>query len=528
MLKKMWKSIWLRQVTVVVAYALAYRLLRPYSDADWPIEAGLRFSCLLVAPYRYWPALVVGEFFPEAYGNFQCLDQFGLMWVVLISIPPIATGMPIVWWCRSRMALFPARRLINVGALLSCVVVASLTWLLIICAATASLRLPPGSHPFKLTILMMVTGLISRYMVILIVIPWVIMAKLEYGSSLRPARLHRLAHSSVLLEAAVLLLPALVMLTWLGLNTVGDARMLCRMGMFLPVVWLTFKHGWRASALGSTLAIICINLTLAPHPDPDIFQVQAFIALIVTCLFALGVRTSVQNQQTQRELRDAKVSLQIAQHGLYLGELRMRQTSHALEQVGATLKQSNSLAQRQLYRLADSVYPLAWREGGLSSALRVTMARTLDEAGMTYGCEIQGCTLSQLAPGVQMALYRLACEAVAYICAQQPCTRMNLYLRSGESHGRRWAVLRLQGFAGHAGINHQLHGIDEWQHLATMLGASCLDIEAMRDHVLIYDGQLHARIATSGLRITALLHDASGHAQVQAPAIARVSQLCVA
>jgi hypothetical protein len=105
---------------------------------------------------------------------------------------------------------------------------------------------------------------------------------------------------------------------------------------------------------------------------------------------------------------------------------------------------------------------------------------------------------------------------------------MNLYLRSGEAHGRRWAVLRLHGFAGHAEIDHQLHGTDEWRHLATMLGASCLDIEAMRDHVLIYDGQLHARIASGGLRITALLHVASGHAQVQMPAGARVSQLCIA
>ena len=528
MWKEVWRNNWLHQITVAVICALANRLLQPYSNVDWPIPAGVRFCCLLVVPYRYWTALVIGEFFPVVYFNIQNIDQFGLMWVILASIQSIAIDIPIVWWCRSRMALFPTRQLINVGALLLCVVVATLTWILFKCAAVAGVHLAPWAPPFKLTIIKVVGGFISKYVVNLSLVPWALMAKLEYGSSSRRTWLRRLAHSPVLLDAAVLLLPTLAALTWLGLNTTGDIRLVCRVAMFLPVIWLTFKHGWRASALGSTLAICSISLTLGPYQDPDTLQVQTFIALILTCLLALGVRASVQNQQTQRELRDAKVSLQIAQHGLYLGELRMRQTSHALEQVGATLKQTNSLAQRQLYRLADSVYPLAWREGGLSSALRVTMARTLDEAGMTYGCEIQGCTLSQLAPGVQMALYRLACEAVAYICAQQPCTRMNLYLRSGESHGRRWAVLRLQGFAGHAGINHQLHGTDEWQHLATMLGASCLDIEAMRDHVLIYDGQLHARITSRGLRITALLHDASGHAQVQAPAIARVSQLCVA
>ncbi|MGC1549405.1 MAG: hypothetical protein WA777_12820, partial [Rhodanobacter sp.] len=468
------------------------------------------------------------EIFPLAYFNDQHLSQFGLMWVVISSIPLISIGMPIMWWYRSRMALFPTRRLFNVGVLLFCVGFTTLMWVLLMCAEFATAHLAPGSPPSILTVMKVVSGFISKYVVILTMVPWALMAKLEYSSSSRHTWFGRFVRSPVLSEVAVLLLPALVVLTWLGLNTIGDARQLCRVAMFLPVVWLTFKYGWRASAFGSTLVIICINLTLASYPDPDTHQVQVFIAFAITCLFALGVRTSTHNQQAQRESHDANVSLQIAQHGLYLSELRMRQTSHALEQVGATLEHSHALAQQQLYRLADSVYPLAWRDGGLSSVLRETLARTLDEAGVIYRCEIQGRKLSQLAPGVQMALYRLACEAVVYICAQQPCTRMNLYLRSGETHGRRWAVLRLEGFAGHTKVNPLIHGAAEGKHLATALGASCLDIDAMRDHVQIYGGQLHACIASGGLRITALLHDAAGHAQVPAPVIARASQLCVA
>lgn len=529
MWKGVWGRIWVRQIAVAVAYALTYQLIVPHANTDWPILSGLRFCCPLVIPYRYWPALVVGEFLPLAHWFYQYLNRFGLMWVVLESIPPpIAIGMSVIWWCRSRMALFPTRRLINVGALVFCVVFATLTWILFSCAAAAAGHLAPGSPPYALSFMEVISSVISKYVAILIMVPWALMVKLEYHSSSRRTWLRRIVHSSVLPETAVLLLPALAVLTWLGLNTIGDARQLCRMAMFLPVVWLTFKYGWRASALGSTLAIICVSLTLAPYPDPDTLQVQTPIALVLTCLFALGVRTSTQSQLTQRESHDAKVSLQIAQHGLYLSELRMRQTSHALEQVGVTLEHSHALAQQQLYRLADSVYPLAWRDGGLSSVLRETLARTLDEAGVIYRCEIQGRKLSQHAPGVQMALYRLACEAVVYICAQQPCTRMNLYLRSGETHGRRWAVLRLEGFAGHTKVNPLIHGAAEGKHLATALGASCLDIDAMRDHVQIYGGQLHACIASGGLRITALLHDAAGHAQVPAPVIARASQLCVA
>ena len=124
-------NFWFTQVAVVVAYAVAYILLRPLSDAHFPIIAGLRLGCLLLVPYRFWPALVVGELLPLAYFNFLCLAQFGPLAVLLETMPPIALAMPIVWLCKSRLALFPNKRLINVKALLICGLLVSLVWALV-------------------------------------------------------------------------------------------------------------------------------------------------------------------------------------------------------------------------------------------------------------------------------------------------------------------------------------------------------------------------------------------------------------
>jgi hypothetical protein len=87
----------LRHVAVVIAYVLGYELLRSFTVSHWILTAGLRLSCLLLTPYRYWPALAVGELLPLAYLGYDCYDQFGLAWSIAAAIPPVVLGMPIVW-----------------------------------------------------------------------------------------------------------------------------------------------------------------------------------------------------------------------------------------------------------------------------------------------------------------------------------------------------------------------------------------------------------------------------------------------
>src|SRR5579875_862928 len=118
-------------MAVAVGYALAYLVVRPFSDAHWTLTSGLRVACLILLPYRFWPALVIGEFFPLAWWNYKVGMDHGWIWMLLASVPPIAVGMPIVWWCRKRLALFPSHRLINISALLQCLVLLSLVWSLV-------------------------------------------------------------------------------------------------------------------------------------------------------------------------------------------------------------------------------------------------------------------------------------------------------------------------------------------------------------------------------------------------------------
>jgi two-component system, NarL family, sensor histidine kinase FusK len=535
MVKSIAENKWVRQIAVFTVYTLAYLLLRRYSNGIWVITGGLRLGCLLLLPYRYWPTLVLAEVTPLVYENYQCLEQFGPTWTALNSIPPILYAMPIVWWCRHEFSLFPSKRLVNVNTLLICIVLVSLIWTVMTFVVLATVVQPPTvAHPYQFHKLEVVQIFLSRYAGILTIVPLALAIKLQ-----KPAppwvRLIRWAKSQLTLEILVILLPTLTALIWINHHASADARQVIRMAMFLPVAWLTLKHGWRAAAIGTAAVMACIFLGMESHPNSlDIAGAQAFISFSATCLFALGARITAQNAAEEQEHLDAKAAMKLAQQGLYQSEVRLRQTAQALEHIGGTLQLTQTrllnrfkhmlpltegqsyykqaaATQTQVYRLAESIHPTAWRERGLPAALRETFARTLDEAGLSYRFEMKGRGLSQLSPGIHAAIYRLACEAIVYICEQQAWSTIAISLRGGITNGQRWAVLCIKGFATLTDVNDPVYNKNESQQLAAKLGANGLDIHAMRDHVRLYDGELHLRTSQDACQISALIHDANLH-----------------
>ena len=128
-------SVWLRHGAVALCYALGYALLRQVSWSHWLLFTGYRLSVLLLVPYRYWPALVVGEMGPLTYVSLSCLESFGWVWSSLMLVPPIAVAMPVVKACRDRLNMIPARGPVRMGTVLVCTLVVSGLWSLMNLAA---------------------------------------------------------------------------------------------------------------------------------------------------------------------------------------------------------------------------------------------------------------------------------------------------------------------------------------------------------------------------------------------------------
>jgi signal transduction histidine kinase len=221
----------------------------------------------------------------------------------------------------------------------------------------------------------------------------------------------------------------------------------------------------------------------------------------------------------------------LARQAYQQGELRMRQTAQSLEYVAGTLHVTNGkllqhirriyphidnesyykqamTAHDQVYRLAESLHPIAWRERGLPAALHETVGRVLDEAGIIYSCQIMGRGFTRIQPSVLAAAYRAVCEALVYVCARMSCSSIRVTLRGGETNGARWLFVGVKGSMDDMKVVRAIHHATDRQRIAAKLGAHGLDLGELRDHVRLFDGDLHHRAGHEEVSVSMLLHDA--------------------
>jgi glucose-6-phosphate-specific signal transduction histidine kinase len=524
MQKRIGISPWLQHAAVAVAYALAYTLLRQVSFSHWVLFAGFRFSVLLLVPYRYWPALAVGEACPLAYTSIECASQYGWLWGTYFMVPPIMFSMPVIRWCRERRRLFPTRDTTSINVLLLCTLAASVIWTGLNMISLLLMHLPTGDVPQYRE----AAGwwFIGNYLGILTLVPLVLLVRQELlGTDMR--RLwSRLSESPLVMETVCLLLPSLALLVWLASGAAGSASQEARVAMFLPVTWLALRHGWSGAAVGGTVASIAVVLTMPHVRDNDTVLAEVFVAFTITTMLMLGGRIAVLHEREERERADARLAFAVAQRNIYLGEMQLRQTSHVLEQMSSSIQASYTqmlgrlrcllpgadersyyrqaaVTQHQMYRLADSLYPLAWRERGLPAALRESsMPRALDEAGIEYWCDTGGTKLDELSASLHLTLYRLVCEAIALACSKRNISRIHVRLRGGCYEGRRWAV-----FCVDSGVDYERLSRVHWDELIPALGGSGLGLGALKDRALAFGGKVRIRSLDQQSRISAMLFD---------------------
>jgi two-component system, NarL family, sensor histidine kinase FusK len=538
------ENVWLTQMFVAAGYALAYLTVRPFSDAQWTLTSGLRVACLLLVPYRFWPALVLGEVFPLTYWNHQEGVELGWVWMVLASVPPIIVGMPIVWWCRHRLALFPSRRLINIGALLQCLLFLSTAWafisyLLYLTASPSHYESEMAAAPAIGTVMYF----LGNYLGMVAILPWALLARLEPWQGQLCFKLKQLFASRMSRDIFSFVLPsmgAFFALSYVDHDGIGKVA---RAAMLLPVAWLTLKHGWRASLLGSTFVVTCVCMLFACKPDEEMLQVQSYVVIAVTCLYALGAHVSSRCQQKEQVTSYVRQAQQVAKSSLNFGERHLEQASRALECVLDVLgvEQLNmseklrhvatdterkvydkqaSLLQRRIFHLAESIHPSAWRLGGVQAALRDSVGRVLNEAGLSYRFKTKGQRSGALSPSIQVAIYRSVCAAVASVSSDLACASIEVMMREGTTQGHQWVMLRIDGKLSELAIARNVCLAEERERVAPKLGAHALDFQDLRNLIQLFDGELRIREEVDRVRVTALLFDGTQRVRGSATAFA--------
>jgi glucose-6-phosphate-specific signal transduction histidine kinase len=528
MYKRLRGEAWLRHVAVAVTYYVAVSLFREISISHWLVFGGLCLSALLLTPYRYWPALLLGEMAYLTHLSYVCADQFGATWAFANLVPSLLFVAPVVYWAREHGGIFTQGRNVRVGPLLLCALlvaaVLSINSLALVMTAILPRGYPALDYPS-----LSAKWMLGNYLGILTITPLSLLLYQEIHLSSWAVVKRKVVQSRLTLDVACVLLPLLVFLVWIGLNAEPDSqvRKIVQFAMFLPVVWLALRHGWHGAAMGGTGASIAI-LGLMPHRyDVDTIQAEIMIAFVISTMLLMGARIAVLDRSRRTEREDLRMALALAQRNAQMGEMQLRMTSQTLEQIGLAvhsvcMTMTNRFrlphsaiedrsyqhlaltAKDQLFGLADSLYPAGWQEKGISSALREgQIPRILDKAGIKYWCDIR-CPLDQFSGTLHLTIYRMACDAIAAHCAKRNVDEIGVKLRCGKRSGRRWVVLKLS-----FGTDSSARKSVRWDQLLPQIlpAGSGRGFDSIEDRAATFEGRARERTLLDKNVISVLLLD---------------------
>ena len=524
MLDAPWAKLWFRRIGIAASYGLLIFLARQVTIPHFLLLSGVHLTALLLTRYRDWPLLVLGEMCVLVPVSIQCAGLWGIPWAIVNVIPGIVIMAPVVWAVRQRWPIMESRKALNMGALLGCALVLSFVMTAYNIGTMLITKLPEGYtlHFDK----MAVEWVLGNYLGILAITPTALFAhQLFTGARWRELG-SRLLDNRTVLDSTFLVVPALVLLVWIGLES-PRVRQIAQVAMFLPIVWLAMRHGWQGAAIGGTASSLAVVALMPATYDQQTMQAEAIVAFAISSMLLLGARIGALHHHAEQERMDVRMAIALAQRNVHIGEMQLRTTSMALEQIRETVQASFSMmmgrlrhlqptiedrsyhrqalvAQDQLFRLADSLYPVSWRERGLPAALREgAIPRALDETGVGYWCDLRG-PLSRLSQTLHLVIYRLVVEVVADACARRNLSEVVVRVRCGEKAGRRWALVSMI-FRDRAEASSNVR----WDELLprVMRSTSGMGWSGIRDRAMTFEGDAREHSLANGRRVSLLLLD---------------------
>lgn len=286
---------WGRYLAVAGAYAACYELTRNISFSHWMLPAGLRLACLLLVPRRFWPALAVGEALPIAEMAALHATSFGVLWACMASVPPILACMPAMAWLRRRFTLLRPDGQINVGLILGATLVCAVVTAGANALVLSTVSMADGSPAPSITLPILLAWVLGCYLGALTLTPLILairerIAALPGGAVTWPA----LRDSPLLRDAALFVVPCLALLLLVSNGTSDDDSLLTcvRMGMAVPVILMTLRHGWHGAAVGGMLASVAQASTSFHLQDPAMIRAQVVLAFVASTALIFGVRVA--------------------------------------------------------------------------------------------------------------------------------------------------------------------------------------------------------------------------------------------
>jgi len=520
-----------RCLLVALAYGIAYAYLREISltstsNYNWLPEAGLRFSCLLLMPMRYWPALVLGETGALAGSNYGlCGDGQTTEWVIVNSLPRALEVVPFVWLLRRSIPDIRDTFVQWTPQLLTCVAAAAagptlFGWI----SYNLLTKLSPGESllSFGAYSGQMFMG---HYLAILSFTPLALWAAKRIRQALCDRAEARkdfiqFAHSYrwVGPTALVIINGLMVLLGRYG----GDAgQPWAIVGIFATLMPVTWSYGWSGTAVVGAAANLAVISIMPAHGDISTLSAQVLLLMFLSTLLMFAAKTSTAEQHKEekrlavRNTRRAymlteRQRLASANHmddvldEARLATTRLIQCARPFlpaSVVAEHHRQFEALHERY-QRLLLGLSPCDWWELGNPDGAIVSALR-----GERIGCDVLNMPLQAhllpLSVEIGVAIKQLTCEATLHLLDCAPRDRISMGIAVTPQQDGHDIQIALESTGYPIALT-----ADTYERLMVGMGAFGLNEQGLRGRAQLYSGDVEvSRLPDGEARVVVRLVD---------------------
>jgi hypothetical protein len=427
-----WK-IPIRGVVIGIIYCLAY-LAGWFNSLDqWFIPVGLRTAALLLAPYRYWPYLLAGDCVALLLMRVPGASDERMAWAYISSVLlPLTISLAIAGFRIKLPSLQDKAKWLPLIAAVIAIWSAVSNSLI-----NVLLDGPPAETALEIFYRRFVGNFLTILFITLPAIIWL----LRRDATPKPKFFIRDCVLSATLIAAIffsIVLP----------KSVGDyLRIGLMMMMLIPVIYMTFRHGWRGAAFGIVLSSFAIAKTLYSLNsdgayDAPVFIVQHMLVIASCGLLVLGHAIS-SHFAIARTLGIAeKEAMQASRTSFLLTEPMLRDKALTMEQMQLRIDSERKRVADYLKSIGDyegalllnneavehnsrfgayvtDIYPLRLEELGLNAVLNSKEFSDARGNG-AHVLPLLGSNPTHLSLDLQLVAYRCAGNAIDVLSELEP------------------------------------------------------------------------------------------------------------
>ncbi len=422
-----------RGIVLGMIYCLAYLAAWFHSLDQWFLPVGIRTAAMLLAPYRYWPYLLAGDFAALLLMRVPSATDERMTWAYLSSaLLPLTIALAIAGFRLKFSSLQDKAK-----------------WLPLIAAAIAIWAAVSNSlinvildgPPPETALDIFYRRFVGNFLTILFMTLPALIWLLRKDTIAKPKFFLRDCALSGAIIAAIffsIVLP----------ESVSDyLRIGLMMMMLIPVIFMTFRHGWRGAAFGIVLTSFAIAKTLYAFNsdgayDAPVFIVQHMLVIASCGLLVLGYAISSHYAIARSLGISEKEAIQASRMSFLVSEPMLRDKAFTMEQMQLQIDSERKRVADYLKSIGDfegalllnneavehnsrfgayvtDIYPLRLEQQGLNAVLNSKEFSDARGNG-AHVLPLLGLNPTHLSLELQLVAYRCAGSAIDVLSELEP------------------------------------------------------------------------------------------------------------